>query len=57
MLEFDMVEFFGIIIILTYLMQNPVHTYILNIKYIYDLQTHFVDDILERLGAFLYSVK
>ena len=44
--RFGWVEFYGISTIVGYLMPNPVYTYISNI---HDLQTHFVDSILNNL--------
>ena len=52
---FGLVGFYGISTIVGYLMPNPFYTYILNI---YDLWTHFVDNILKWAWAhFLYPTK
>ena len=40
---FHLVWFYDIATIVGYLMPNPPHTYIINR---YDLETHFVDDVL-----------
>ena len=47
-------RFYDISAIVRYLMPNPVYTYISNI---YDLQTHFVDNIFKRVwvNLFLHS--
>ena len=50
-----LVRFYGISTIEGYLMPNPLYTYILDI---YDLSTHFIDNILKwAWGLFLHTVK
>ena len=52
-----MVLFCGISTIVSNLMPNNVYRYILNI-YIYDLSTHFIDNILKQTRAFFsHTVK
>ena len=46
---FCWVGFYGISTIVGYLMPNPLNTYIVNI---YDLLTHFIDNILKRFKYF-----
>ena len=41
---FSLIGFYGLLTLIGYLMSNPLYTYILNI---YDLCTHFVDNIFE----------
>ena len=48
MVWFGLVGFYGISIIVGYLMPNPFYTYISNIYQTYDFLSHFVDNIFKQ---------